>query len=154
MEPPRPWSVSCSLVTAAGKEQSAGFGSQVLWPWAFLGEKLPRREQEARQTVQLKVCLTPGTLQPQNHDQSKSPPQRQLTNQEESSAPSGQSECWPQEKCTLSAVLSHGWEFMAEESFQAKLSKGFREGRIRARPQLWYHGLRVGTKKQGWGMSV
>lgn len=37
---------------------------------------------------------------------------------------------------------------MAEEPFRAKLPEGFGEGRIRVRPQLWYHGVRLGTKNR------
>lgn len=38
---------------------------------------------------------------------------------------------------------------MAEESFRAKLSKVFREGRIMVRPELWYY--RAEDKKTGLG---
>lgn len=144
---------TCELCPGRSCRKRAKCWSQVLWQWAFLGEKLPGREQEARQTVLLRVCLTSGTLPPQHYDQGKIPRQRQLANQEEGSAPSGQPECWPAcyKKGTLAAVLCHGWEFMAEESLRAKLSKGFREGRLMVRPELWYHGAEGGDTKTGLG---
>lgn len=41
---------------------------------------------------------------------------------------------------------------MAEEACRAKLSKGFREGRIMVRPELWCHGVKGwGKKKTGLG---
>lgn len=159
MEPPRPRLVSYSLVRICRKRAKCW-----LWEPGTVTVGIPGRKASRERAESQTDCPAQSLHHSWHITTTKSWPEQDSTPETidkpgakfRSSAPLGQPECWPEcyEKCTLSAVLSHGWEFMAEESFRAKLSKGFREGRIMVRPELWYQGLRVETQKWGGGMSV
>lgn len=142
---------SCELFLGHNcrKRAKCWFGEPDTVTVGIPGRKASKERARSQTGCPAQSLPHPVTLPPQNHDHSKIPSQRQLTNKEENSAPSGQPECY--KKSTLSAVLSHGWKPMAEESSRAKLSKGFREGRIMVRPELCYHGAKGGDKKMGLG---